>query len=105
MTAGREASGCGCPYDEHDPWCPLLNQPPTERDGLRVGDEVSMTSRDGRGPWPVRIVSFDASDCCVVVEWLGRSPSLNRRNTVCRKDVTVTPSARETTAPPSASST
>lgn len=87
MTAeGRGRTGCGCPYDEHDPWCPTLNQPPTERDGLRVGDRVLLVPMNHLGPWPARIVGFQAtSECCMVVEWTGVSPSLAERNTVCRK--------------------
>lgn len=24
VCPGHDISGCGCPYDEHDPWCPTF---------------------------------------------------------------------------------
>lgn len=87
--AGRSRTGCGCPYDEHDPWCPTRNQPPTERDGLHVGDDVLLVPHAGRGgPWPARIIGFTALPDDIVVEWTGLRPFTGSgQNTISRSHV------------------
>lgn len=73
--------------DDFEPgWPPAPPDPPTERDGLRVGDEVILIGMPGQ-QWPVRIVGFTWLPCDLVVEWKGMRPSLNERSTICRKHV------------------
>ena len=77
--------GCGCPYDEHDSWCPALHPPPTEREGIKVGDKVTLVAFHG-ARYPVEVVGFTTLDCDMVVRWLGLAPFTGSDvNTVCRK--------------------
>lgn len=58
--------------------------PPTERDGLKVGDDVMLVGMQGQR-WPAVVEEFTHLECDLVVRWTGVRPSLNERNTVCRK--------------------
>lgn len=65
---------------------PVPPPPLTERDGLTVGDSVTLVAHHG-AEWPAQVVGFTSLDCDVVVEWTGVSPSLDKRSTICRKQL------------------
>jgi hypothetical protein len=78
--------------DEDDwSWPPAPPEPPTEREGLRVGDEVTLVTYSG-AQYPVRVIAFTAvMPCNMVVEWLGLRPlsglTADNRNTICLRDI------------------
>ena len=57
--------------------------PLTERDGLRVGDAVILTSLYG-AEWPAVIEGFNSLPNDIVVCWTGKRPSLDDRSTISR---------------------
>lgn len=75
-------------FDEYEYGGPAYNAPPppSERDGLRVGDSVVVVGYQGQR-WPGVIECFTHLTCDLVLRWTGASPSLADRNTICRKHV------------------
>lgn len=70
---------------------PAPPPPPTERDGIRVGDQITLVTHTG-AQYPVRVLRFFAAlSCCMVVEWLGLRPLTalhpSGQTTVCRGDL------------------
>lgn len=76
-------------YDDDWFW-PAPPAPPTEREGIHVGDEVTLVTHGG-AEYPVCVIAFTAAlDCDMVVEWFGKRPlsglSTGNRNTVCLRE-------------------
>lgn len=69
-----------------DYWPPEPPAPPTERDGIKVGDKIIITGLSGT-EWSAEVIGFNSLENDIVVRWMDVHPGLDQENTISRSHV------------------